>query len=230
MTASPATLSRALGEVDQQVLDRVDVARAAVRAQVWELIVARHGRIPAARVPNGDLGETIVLRIEAHFIDGYSRKEQAGRLRGRYGLHPMAVICDNTGECLAEQLRPGTVGANDADEHIRLLSRAIAQIPPAWRRNLLIAIDGAGATHKLLNWITSLNREPDGDDTGMRVEYSVGWPVDKHTGRAIAMLPAHGWAPMLAADGAPGTPATLDTDSGPDTVGEVAHAPHRCAL
>lgn len=51
--ASPATLSRALGEVDQATLDRIDAARAAVRARVWDLIVARHGRIPPARVPNG---------------------------------------------------------------------------------------------------------------------------------------------------------------------------------
>src|SRR5262245_8578580 len=220
--ASPATLSRALGEVDQEALDRVDAARAGVRARVWDLIVARHGRIPPARVPNGDLGETIVLRIDAHFIDAYSRKEQAGRLRGRYGLHPMAVICDNTGECLAEQLRPGTAGANDADDHIELLTRAITQIPTAWRTNLLITADGAGATHKLLDWITSLNRPACGDDPGMRVEYSVGWPVDKHTGRASAALPAQAWTPMLTAAGAPGTPATLDSESGPDTVGEVA--------
>jgi hypothetical protein len=220
--ASPATLSRALGEVDQAALNRIDAARAAVRARVWNLITARHGRIPPARVPNGDLGETIVLRIDAHFIDAYSRKEQAGRLRGRYGLHPMAVICDNTGECLAEQLRGGTAGANDADDHIALLTRAIAQIPEPWRHNLLITADGAGATHKLLAWIASLNREPDGDDPGMRVEYSVGWPVDKHTGRAITNLPADAWTAMLAADGQPGIPATLEADSGPDTVGEVA--------
>jgi hypothetical protein len=56
----------------------------------------------------------------------------------------------------------------------------------------------------------------------MRVEYSVGWPVDKHTGRAIALLPVEAWTPMLAADGAPGTPATLTDTSSPDTVGEVA--------
>jgi len=220
--ASAPTLSRVLGEVDQAALERIDTARAAVRARVWQLIVARHGRIPPARVPNGDLGDTIVLRIDAHFIDVYSRKEQAGRLRGRYGLYPMAVICDNTGECLAEQLRPGTAGANDADDHIALLQRAIAQVPQPWRGNLLITIDGAGASHKLLAWITGLNREPDGDDPGMRVEYSVGWPVDAHTGRAIARLRPEQWTPMLAADGQPGTPATLDAESGPDTVGEVA--------
>jgi hypothetical protein len=206
--ASAATVSRALAEVDQQTLERIDAARAQVRARVWKLIVARHGRIPPARVPTGDLGGQIVLRIDAHFINVYSRKEHAGRLRGRYGLHPLAVVCDNTDECLADQLRPGTAGANDAADHITLLTRAIAQIPEPWRRNLLITADGAGATHKLLNWLTELNREPDGDDAGMRVEYTVGWPVDKHTGRAIAVLPPQAWTPMLAVDGAPGIPAT----------------------
>jgi len=221
--ASPATLSRAFGEVDQAALDRIDAARAAVRARVWDLIVARHGRIPPARVPNGDLGDQIVLRIDAHFIDAYSRKEQAGRMRGRYGLHPLAVICDNTGECLAERLRPDTADANDADDHIELLTRAIAQIPPPRRRNL--------AHHRRRCWrhprtagldhlAEPRTRRP--RTPGMRVEYCVGWPVDKHTGRAIAALPAHEWTPMLAADGAPGIPATLDTESGPDTVGEVA--------
>jgi hypothetical protein len=227
--ASAATVSRALAEVDQQGLQRMDAARAQVRARVWDLIVARHGRIPPARVPTGDLGGTIVLRIDAHFIDVYSRKEHAGRLRGRYGLHPMAVMCDNTDECLADQLRAGTAGANDAADHIALLSRAINQVPPAWRRNLLITTDGAGATHKLLNWLTSLDREPDGDDPGMRVEYSVGWPVDKNTGRAITLLPPEAWTPMLAADGLPGIPATLDAESGPDTVGEVAEITHLLA-
>src|SRR6266702_172512 len=182
--ASPATLSRALGEVDQQALDRIDAARAQVRAQVWDLIVARHG------------------------------------------LHPMAVMCDNTDECLADQLRAGTAGANDASDHIALLARAIAQIPEPWRHNLLITADGAGATHQLLNWLTSLDREPDGDDPGMRVEYTVGWPVDKNTGRAIALLPPEAWTAMIAADGLPGIPATLDAASGPDTVGEVAEITH----
>lgn len=224
--ASPATLSRAPGEIDPTTLQRIDTARAAVRARVWDLITAPHGRIPPARVPSGDLGTQIVLRVDAHFIDAYSRKEHAGRLRGRYGLHPMAVICDNTGECLAGQLRPGTAGANNADDHIDLLTRAINQVPAPWRDNLLITADGAGATHKFLNWITDLNRPTDGDDPGVRVEYTVGWPVDKHTGRAIALLPAEAWTPMLAADGLPGTPATLDGESDPGTVGEVAGITH----
>jgi len=224
--ASAPTLSRALAEIDETGLHRLDTARAKVRARVWDLIAARHGRIPAALVPTGDLGQSIVLRIDAHFIDTVSRKEHAARLRGRYGHHPMAVMCDNTGECLADQLRPGNAGANDAQDHINLLTRAIAQLPARYRSNLLITADGAGATHDLLDWITALNRPAAGDDPGMRVEYSVGWPVDKHTGKAIALLPTQAWTPMVAADGLPGTPAVLDAESGPDTVGEIAEITH----
>jgi hypothetical protein len=220
--ASPATVCRALAELDEPALARLDAARAAVRERVWQQVAARHGRIPAARTPCGDLGEQIVLRVDAHFIDAASTKEQAQRLRGRFGHHPIAVFCDNTRECLVVQLRRGGAGANDAGDHIAVLRRAIAQIPPAWRHHLLITTDGAGATHDLLDWITSLNRAPCGEDPGMRVEYSVGWPVDKHTGRAIAQLADQDWTPMLAADGLPGTPARLDTESGPDTVGQVA--------
>jgi len=127
--ASPATVCRALDELDQPTLDRVEDARTRVRERVWTLIAARHGRIPPAAVPSGDPGATIVLRIDAHFIDTVSRKEHAAKLRGRFGHHPMAVICDNTGECLADQLRPGNAGANDADDHIALLKRAIAAVP-----------------------------------------------------------------------------------------------------
>src|SRR5262245_29142638 len=55
--ASPATLCRTLGDIDAACLTDLDAARARVRQRVWDLIVARHGRIPAAEVPSGDLGE-----------------------------------------------------------------------------------------------------------------------------------------------------------------------------
>jgi hypothetical protein len=65
-------LCRILGEIDAACLQRLDATRAGVRARVWDLIAARHGRIPAAQVPSGDLGEQIVLRVDAHFIDATS--------------------------------------------------------------------------------------------------------------------------------------------------------------
>lgn len=130
--------------------------------------------------------------------------------------------CDNTDECLADRLRPGNAGVNDAADHIALVGAAIAQLPAAHRRDLLVTADGAGATHAFLDWLCSLDRPETGTDTGVRVEYSVGWAVDKYTGPVVAALPPDAWTPMLTADGTPGTPARLDADSGPDTVGEVA--------
>ncbi|MDT5026225.1 MAG: hypothetical protein QOE61_2651 [Micromonosporaceae bacterium] len=224
--AASSTLCRALAEVDASCLERLDTARAQVRARVWDLIVARHGRIPPARVPCGDLGEQIVLRVDAHFIDTVSRKEHAGRLRGRYDHQPDGRHLRQHRRVSGRTAAPRPGRGHDADDHINILTRAIAQIPPAWRHNLLITADGAGATHKLLDWITSLNRPADGEDPGMRVEYSVGWPVDKHTGKAIALLTPQEWTPMLAADGLPGTPATFHGESDPDTVGEVANITH----
>lgn len=89
--ASPATVCRTLGEIDTTSPQRIDAARAAVRAGVWTLIAARHGRIPPALVPTGDLGETIVLtggggqglavvRGVAHTVDtvGRERPDQHG--------------------------------------------------------------------------------------------------------------------------------------------------------
>ena len=55
--ASAATVCRTLGELDPAALDRVEAARARVRERAWALIAARHGRIPPARVPSGDLGD-----------------------------------------------------------------------------------------------------------------------------------------------------------------------------
>ena len=35
------------------------------RARVWKLIEDRHGRIPPARTCYGDLGDTVVIRLDA---------------------------------------------------------------------------------------------------------------------------------------------------------------------
>lgn len=56
---------RSLNEIDKPGL------------RVWELIEARHGRIPPARSCYGDLGPVIVIRIDASLIDSHSDKECA---------------------------------------------------------------------------------------------------------------------------------------------------------
>lgn len=228
---SRSTVQRVVGsEIDAERLAAIGQARARIRAHVWEQVLARHGRIPAAAMPGGDLGDQVVLRVDANFVDSYSRKEHAGKLRGRFGLFPLNVYCDNTRENLVSRLRRGSSGANSAADHIDVLTEALfTQLPPTHRHNLLVTTDGAGASHELVNWLHQLTTttttgadSADDADPGRRVEYSIGWALDKRTGPAIYALPAQAWVAMLGQDGTPGIAARLDSESVPETVGEVA--------
>ena len=40
------------------------------------------------------------------------------------GLCPLLAYCDNTGELLAQRLRPGNAGANDTSDNIAILVEA----------------------------------------------------------------------------------------------------------
>ena len=227
---SRSTVGRVVGaEVDAERLAAIGEARARARAYVWGQVIARHGQIPAAAMPGGDLGDQVVVRVDANFVDTYSRKEHAGKLRGRFGLFPLNVYCDNTRENLVSRLRRGDSGANSADDHIDVLTEALfTQLPATHRHNLLVTTDGAGASHKLVNWLDQLTiPADDGEGPGRRVEYSIGWALDKRTGPAIYTLPDHAWTPMLSGDGHPGVAARLDAESGPETVGEVTELTDR---
>jgi hypothetical protein len=69
-------------------------------------------------------------------------------------------------------LRTGKAGSNTAADHIEVLTEAIAQIPAKHRKRLLIRSDGAGASHKLLEWL-----HEQGKVRGRTVEYSVGFAL-----------------------------------------------------
>jgi hypothetical protein len=73
---------------------------------------------------------------------------------------------------LALLLRTGNTGSNTTADHIQVLDEAITQIPARYRRDLLITVDGAGASHGLVNHITNLNASP-----WRRVHYSIGWEL-----------------------------------------------------
>jgi hypothetical protein len=82
--ASDPTLWRALAEIGpQQQRERVAAARARTRRHVWGLIEARHGRIPPSAVADRDLGETIVIRMDATIQVAHSDKQlAAGTFKG----------------------------------------------------------------------------------------------------------------------------------------------------
>jgi len=197
--ASVSTAWRALEEVTGDRLDRVAAARAATRAHVWEQIVARHGRIPPCRVAGRDLGDTVVIRLDASIVIAHSDKElAAATFKRTFGHHPLTAWCDNTGENLTIALRRGNAGSNTAADHIAVLTEAIRQIPQPYRNNLLVTVDGAGSSHALIDHITALNAQP-----GARVHYSVGFDLDERTRRAIGRLPQLAWSPALDPDGEP---------------------------
>jgi hypothetical protein len=163
---------------------------------VWDLIAARHGRIPPSATCYGDLGGWIVIRLDATIQIAHSDKERAaGTFKGTYGHHPLTAWCDNTGESLAFMLRSGNAGANTTCDHIEVLSAAIAAIPGKYRRRILVTIDGAGASIELLKHIQSLNRG------SWQVHYSVGFDLDERARTAISALPETAWVAVLDDEG-----------------------------
>ena len=195
--ASIPTMWRSLNEIDDAALTRIMRARNTVRERVWQLVEAHHGRIPPSRTCYGDLGEVIVIRIDATLCDCHSDKEcAAGNFKGGYGHHPLTAWCDNTGELLAIIARPGNAGSNTAADHIAIIDAAVAAIPARWRHNLLITIDGAGSSYYVVEHLEKLNTQP-----GWSVAYSVGFDLDARVRAAIGLMPADGWEAALDAAG-----------------------------
>jgi Transposase DDE domain group 1 len=197
--ASDPTLWRTLDGIGDLQQDKLRAARARTRRHVWDQVVARHGAIPASSVADGDLGKTIVIRLDATLVVAHSDKElAAGTFKGSWGHHPLTAWCDNTGENLALKLRTGSAGSNTVTDHLEVLTAAIAQIPAGFRRDLLITCDGAGATKDLLAHITTLNAAP-----GRRMHYSVGFDLDQRCRTAIGKVPQTLWENVINADGTP---------------------------
>jgi len=195
--ASPATVWRTLDEVTPGRLKKIAAARARVRRHVWCQLAATPEGIPVSRVAGTDLGATVVLDVDATIVIAHSEKENASpTFKRTFGFHPLGVWCDNTSEFLTGLLRAGKAGSNTAADHISVLADAIAQIPAAHRKDLLIRADGAGASHKLLEWLTE-----QGIVRGRRVEYSVGYAITETLREAIKLIPARVWTPASDADG-----------------------------
>jgi Transposase DDE domain group 1 len=79
--------------------------------------------------------EPLVIDLDATLVTSHSDKEQAvGTYKGGYGFAPFIASVDygagnGTGEVLAAVMRPGNAGANSAEDHIKVFSQAIAQLP-----------------------------------------------------------------------------------------------------
>jgi hypothetical protein len=194
LVASAPTVWRTLKSMTPGRLKKVATARARVRRHVWAQL---SGGLPASKVAGTDLGDVVVLDIDATIVVTHSEKERAAATFKRtFGYHPIGVWCDNTEEFLAAKLRAGNAGSNTTADHIEVLTDAIAQVPGTHRRKLLIRSDGAGASHGLLDWLTE-----QGKVRGRSVEYSVGFAITEKLRDAIDLVPKKVWTPAADADG-----------------------------
>lgn len=64
-----------------------------------------------------------------------------------------------------------------------------------YRRKILVRVDGAGATHDLLEHLQQMNR------LWRTVKFTVGWTITDADERSIAALPAPAWTDSLQQDG-----------------------------
>ena len=217
--ASDSTMLRALDELAERVgVDglpgrRLARATAAARARAWEAIVARHGQLPAVQVAGKDLARpatepgatprpVLVIRLDATLIEAASPKARAaGNYKGGFGFHPLTSWSTNIGDALAVMQRPGNAGSFTAADHLAVLKAAFTQIPAQWRTDVLVSIDGAGASHDVIDYLTSLNTAPKHGNRGRRVEYSIGWPLDERTMTGIEQLRHSDWGAAVHADG-----------------------------
>lgn len=135
----------------------------------------------------------IVVDLDATIITSASKKDRAAAtFKGTFGFHPLGGWCANTGESLAMELRPGNPGANNVEDHLRVLAACLGQIPGSSQAKLLIRVDGAGATHGLLERLEALNT------TRRTVRYTKITPEDE---AAIVKLPESVWETSLKQDG-----------------------------
>jgi hypothetical protein len=74
----------------------------------------------------------------------------------------LAVFADHgpagSGEPLTVMLRARNAGSNTAADHIEATGLALAQLPAARRRQVLIRTDSAGGTQEFLAWLTKPGR------------------------------------------------------------------------
>jgi Transposase DDE domain group 1 len=195
--ASTATAWRVLDKIDPAMLNRLRAARALAREQLWAQRSETVGLVGAHRA-GGRVWPGLRIMFDATLVTAHSEKESAApNFKGGYGFHPLTAWLDNTGEALAAVLRPGNAGSNTASDHIAVTDLALAQIPDQYRHGvpILVSADGAGATRA---WLAHLRAQR---QTGVDLEFSVGFTMTTGVQAAILALPEQVWTAAINADG-----------------------------
>jgi hypothetical protein len=176
---------------------------------VWRLIEDRHGSLPAVRISDRQVAGMTCIRIDATVVFAHSDKQAAAANFKGFGHHPLLSYCDNTRESLVQKMRPGSAGSNTAADHIEVTDASLTAISAKYRRNVMVTVDGAGASHDLIDHFDKLNRR-----RGHRLWYWVGWELGSREKHAISRVPEPAWQTAIDAAGKPRTgPVRNDTTS-----------------
>lgn len=175
--ASTPTAWRVVASVTKQDLKRVREARRQARAKAW-----RRAAAP----------KEIVLDIDATLVNSHSDKEKAApNFKRGYGFHPIVCYLEETDEALAGILRPGNATANDVADNLKVLERALHQLPESKRkRKILVRGDSALASHAFIERVRELG-----------LQFSVGLDLYESLKEAILNLKEKDWTPALRQDG-----------------------------
>jgi Transposase DDE domain group 1 len=197
--ASDPTVSRtidALAADAPAALEAIRAARAAARRQA--------GQLAGQHAPDAGItaASPLVIDIDAPLVTAHSGKELARpAFKHGYGHHPLWAFAGHgaggTGEPLAVMLRAGNAGPDTAAGHVSVIRDALRQLPfhaastsRRIGRKVLIRIDGAGATHEVVNYIVA-----------RRMSYSVGFALPDHAPELLKLIPDSARAPAYDSDG-----------------------------
>jgi hypothetical protein len=196
--ASVPTVYRTLEEIARggdRTAGKLTAAVSTARRFAWSQAVVRHGKLPGVRIADKTLDGVTCIRLDATVTFAHSGKELAEANFKGFGHHPLLAFCDNTGgEPLAWMLREGSAGSNTTAGHVKIVNQAVAALPPAFRRKLMVTADGAGASHGLIAHLDKLAGR-----RGYELIYSVGWVLTEREKAAIRLVP--GQAREIAVDG-----------------------------
>jgi len=189
--ASEATTWRTFDAVGPVELRGIQAARGAARDRAWAA-----GAGPA--------GGELIVDLDSTIITTKSNKQDAAPTYKRsFGHHPLLAIVAETDEILTGMLRPGNAGANTAEDHVVVLTDALAQLPASWRAGhdvgaqahlvkqpILVRADSAGASHWLADECVDRN-----------IEFSLGYRIDHRVRDGICCIDDDDWQPAVDAGG-----------------------------
>lgn len=196
---STPTVWRALEEIDELQLRRINTAVTEFRRHWWGLLSARPEGFPWLTVAGRELTGVTVLDLDASIVFAGSEKDNAlPTYKGGIGFCPNLATCDNTDDVLVIDPRAGNATSNCAADNIAVLDQAVARLPGRFRHRLLVRLDGAGFSHDLLDHIAAA-----GGKRGRRWEFSVGWSCTDTEMDAIAQVPRQAWEQGIDQAGEP---------------------------